>query len=120
MQITVVDPETNITIVEDVERIQIFLESENRRAEVFFNKTLLSATGKKISKNWVSEPLILDLTNSKIVQALQLFREVIEGEEKARILAAQVEPLPPPLTLDPSVVSPSPAPTPTPTPPRKS
>ena len=92
MQITATNPETNITTIEDVERIQIFLESQNRRAEVFFDKTLLSATGKRISKNWVSQPLTLDVTNPKIVQALQLFQEVIEKEERARILESQLEP----------------------------
>jgi len=37
--------------------------------------------------NWIEKPLSLDLTNTKVIQAIQLLKEVVEVEEHNRIVA---------------------------------
>lgn len=86
MQVSVTDSITNVTVIRDVERIEILSPSKTeRKIEVYLEETIKSGNKQFGNPVWLKEPLVLDWNNPKLIQALQLFREVIEGLESNRI-----------------------------------
>jgi hypothetical protein len=88
MQIKVTDPATGITIVRDVERVDMRFpnSSTGRKIEVYLLECICMGTKVFGQPNWIEKPLTLDLNNTKVVQAIQLLKEVIEVEERNRIV----------------------------------
>lgn len=113
-----------ITTHEDVELIQILLpkEERGRRIEVYFEETVTAPNGRQIHKGRRSEPLVINLADPKIIQALALIKEVVEAAEWLRITASYTAASPPtvsPKPVNSPVPASSPAPVPTPTPPNR-
>lgn len=87
MQTSVTDTSTGATIIRDVDRIEILQVSSpsTRQILVYFKESVKMGNKQYGQPIWLDEPLIVDASNSKIVQVLQLFKEVIENAETARI-----------------------------------
>lgn len=89
MQIKVTDTATGITIIRDVERIDMRFpnSSTGRKMDVYFQECICVGTKMFGKPNWITTPLTLDLDNPKIVQAIQFLKDVIETEERNRIIS---------------------------------
>lgn len=89
MQIKVTDSATGITVIRDVERIDMRFptSSTGRKIEVYLQECICMGTKIFGQPNWIGKPLILDFANPKVAKAIDLLREVIEVEEHNRIVA---------------------------------
>lgn len=89
MQIKVTDSITGVTVVRDVERIDMRFPSSStgRKIEVYIMECICMGTKAFGQPHWIDRPLNLDFANPKVAQAIQLLKEVIEVEESKRIVA---------------------------------